>query len=384
MTRKPRGFLQAHLLRRHSQRGQALFLVVLLIAAGALIFVFNLIDTTSAALRREKETANALAQASDALIGYAASSATRPGQLPCPDMNNDGAAEAQDGAGCPSGNVGRLPWITIGLPDLRDAAGERLWYAVSTVFTRNSTACCFDNDTKGTLTISQDTAANVITTEAVAVIFSPGLALAGQVRDPANANNPANYLDITDGVNNAVPFAFISAQASPTFNDRLHVVTTTRLWTVVEMRVAREMLALLSAYRAASACACYPWAANNFDDDSVSGRDDGMVPIEVALPHSWGSLAIVVPSWMIGNNEWGKRFFYTVAPIETQDHTSGSLTVNGVSKNLVLITPGPAGPTRPSLNLPDYIVDSENSDGGVVFVTPSSTAYARNRIYTIP
>ncbi len=27
--------------------------------------------------------------------------------------------------------LGRLPWKTLGLPDLRDAFGERLWYAVS-------------------------------------------------------------------------------------------------------------------------------------------------------------------------------------------------------------------------------------------------------------
>ena len=87
---------------------------------------------------------------------------------------------------------------------------------------------------------------------------------------------------------------------------------------------------------------------------------------------------------MIGSDEWGKRFFYTVAPSETAYHNSGSLTVDGVNKDLVLITPGPAGASRPSTNMADYIEDSENRDNGVVFVTPSSTAYARDRIYSCP
>ena len=34
---------------------------------------------------------------------------------------------------------GRLPWKTLAIPDLRDGAGERLWYAVSVRFKRNNT-----------------------------------------------------------------------------------------------------------------------------------------------------------------------------------------------------------------------------------------------------
>ncbi|MCH9672907.1 MAG: hypothetical protein K0U93_15830, partial [Gammaproteobacteria bacterium] len=49
-----------------------------------------------------------------------------PGALPCPDTNNNGFP----GPDCGDG-VGRFPWRLLGTGDLRDGAGERLWYAVS-------------------------------------------------------------------------------------------------------------------------------------------------------------------------------------------------------------------------------------------------------------
>jgi hypothetical protein len=86
---------------------------------------------------------------------------------------------------------------------------------------------------------------------------------------------------------------------------------------------------------------------------------------------------------MVGSNEWGKKFYYAIAPSESEDHTAGTITVNGASKNLVLITTGPAGASRPNTNLVDYVDDAENRDGGTIYVTPLSTAYARDRVYTI-
>jgi len=382
----PFGSRRARPSRRPSQRGQAMLLVVVgLFGLVTAVLVYAMTDITSLALRHNQDTAAALAQAKQALIGRAAADDNRPGSLPCPDTDDDGSAELFVGIDCPS-YIGRLPWRTLGLPALRDGAGERLWYALLPVFRDNASAGMLDVDTKGSLTVYRDSAATTVTNEAVAVIFAPGLTVPGQIRDAANANNPANYLDTTGGVNNAIAGGpFISTQGSATFNDRLLVITTADLMPVVEMRVAREMLALLSAYRAASTCACYPWAANTFDDDSVTGRTQGMVPIEVALPEAWGSGTIPsVPSWMIGGNEWGKKFYYAIAPTESADHTAGTISADGVNKNLVLITTGPAGASRPSTNLADYVDDGENGDGGVVYITPSSTAYARDRLYTIP
>ena len=59
-----------------------------------------------------------------------------PGYLPCPDPDDDGWAESTCGSLArhlgQAERLGRLPWKTLGLPDLRDGRGERLWYAVST------------------------------------------------------------------------------------------------------------------------------------------------------------------------------------------------------------------------------------------------------------
>lgn len=356
----------------------------MLVGMATALLVYGMVDTTSIELRRNQDTAAALAQAKQALIGRAVADDSRPGSLPCPDTNDDGVAELFAGIDCPS-YIGRLPWKTLGLPDPRDSAGERLWYALAPVFRDNSSAGLLDTDTKGNLTVYRDSTATTITAEAVAVIFAPGSAVASQVRDPASANNPANYLETASGVNNAIAAGpFISAQASSTFNDRLLVITTTELMPVVEIRVAREMLALLQSYRSSSACACYPWAANDFDDDSVTGRTRGMVPIENALPETWGSLSITVPAWMIGSNMWGKKFYYAIAPSESADHTAGTLTVDGTGKNLVLITTGPAGASRPSSSLSDYLEDVENRNSDDIYQTPSSIAYARDRLYTAP
>jgi hypothetical protein len=371
--------------RSHSQRGQAALFVVLLLAVGIGLFAYGAVSSVSQSQQQDLKTRLALTQARDALIGRAASDASRPGSLPCPDTDDDGVAELFAGIDCPS-YIGRLPWKTLGLPDPRDDAGERLWYALAPAFRDDSSAGLLDNDTKGGLTVYHDSTATVLTAEAVAVIFAPGPVVTGQIRDAANANNPANYLDTTGGVNNTIAAGpFISAQASSTFNDRLLAINTVDLIPTVERRVASTMLTLLQSYRAASTCACYPWAANNFDDDSVTGRTQGMVPIEVALPEPWGSGTIPnVPSWMIASNEWGKKFYYAIAPSESQDHTVGTITVDGASKNLVLITTGPAGASRPSTNLADYVDDAENRDGGTIYISPTSTAYARDRIYTIP
>jgi len=369
---------------RGRQRGQALLILLAIITAGASAVLYSSIGPASNTSQRDNVTVAALTQAKEALIGRAASDNNRPGSLPCPDTDNDGSAELFAGSDCPS-YIGRLPWRTLGLPDARDVSGERLWYALFPAFRDNTAAGMLDVDTKGGLTVYRDSTATVVTAEAVAVIFAPGPVVSGQVRDGANASNPANYLDATGGINNAVASGpFVAAQPSPAFNDRLLVITTSDLMPVVEKRVAREMLALLSAYRTASACACYPWAADDFDDDSVNGRNRGMVPIENASPENWTDLGITVPPWMIGSNEWGKRFYYAVAPSETATHGAGALTADSASKNLVLITTGPAGATRPSSNLADYLEDAENRNNDDIFQTPSSAAYARDRLYAIP
>lgn len=392
---------------RRSQRGQAVLLVVTMVATATALFAYGMVDTTSAALRRDQDTAVVFARAKQALIGWSVQRTpsgmvpnARPGELPCPDMNNDGL---EDGS-CAAGAIGRVPWKTLGIPEPKDAAGETLWYAIAGPFRIwNMNGTPINSDTKGNVTVYQDSAAVTITAEAVAVIFAPGALLGGQNRNPAAtalcpttgttiANNlcAANYLETAAGVNNAATNGpFISAQGSDTFNDKIMVITTADLMPVVEKRVARELRALLLAYRANSGCGCYPWAdwtipwTGEGDNDALRGAPS----FNPGDPELWGSGTIPpLPGWVL-NNQWWRVVYYAVAPSETEYHNAGTLTVNGVAGvHVVLITTGPAvsGDSRPSWDWTNYVDDVANSNSDNLYLTPSSSAYARDRLYTIP
>ena len=123
---------------RGGQLGGALTLALLALVIVAACGTAVALASASGA-QRDRATERALAQARDALIAYAADrpidAAVGPGYLPCPDGDDDGWAEPV--CGSLSGHLGqeerlgRLPWKTLGLPDMRDGHGERLWYAVS-------------------------------------------------------------------------------------------------------------------------------------------------------------------------------------------------------------------------------------------------------------
>jgi hypothetical protein len=187
----------------HRQHGGAL------VAFAALLLVTLAAALTTALARsatgphRDRISDRALATAREALIAYAAGRAidevVGPGYLPCPDLDDDGWAEST--CGSLSGEVGqsqrlgRLPWKTLGLPDLRDGHGERLWYAVSTKYKgllncAASSACVDMNPDAllGTITVRDPTgavahdgrSANLLEPDrggAVAVVIAPGAPL---------------------------------------------------------------------------------------------------------------------------------------------------------------------------------------------------------------
>ena len=146
-------------MARRRQHGGGLPFILAVIAlalasAGALA-----LSSSSTEQHRHRASDRALAQAREALLAYAADrpidARVGPGYLPCPDLDDDGWAEAT--CGSLSGHIGqeqrlgRLPWKTLGLPDLRDGYGERLWYAVSTRYKgllncAASAACVMRND----------------------------------------------------------------------------------------------------------------------------------------------------------------------------------------------------------------------------------------------
>ncbi len=286
---------------QRKQHGAALMVMLVIMVMGAATFLVSSLSRSRLQTERDQKTSAALAQAKDALIGYAASvnltTSARPGDLPCPDINNDGSADTP----CSGNAIGRLPWKTLGLPDLRDGSGERLWYAVSAKFKNNPrTTCtnsnltgCLNSDTEGTITVfgSDGSAVNTgnSSTGAVAVIIAPGDVLQRQdnvsqtrgctvgvncdATDKCTSAspttvpkcNPVNYLDIAtvggitednanfvDGsaTNGFIQGRVLNSSGQTIVNDRLLVITEYHIIPLLEKRVAAEVKNCLIEYAA--------------------------------------------------------------------------------------------------------------------------------------
>lgn len=211
----------------YHQRGQALIAITALLGITLLVTVYTITGSGNQTAINNQKTADALAQAKTALIGYAASKANPTGGLPCPDVTDDGNSDSCRGAVF----VGRLPWQTLGLPDLRDGSGERLWYALSPVFQDGSS---ITSNTSGQLTVVDNTSDAVVQSNVIAIIFSPGPVVSGQTRDTAGENNILNYLE---GKNNDGDSLFASGSSTDNFNDGILVITQHDLFAVVDKSI---------------------------------------------------------------------------------------------------------------------------------------------------
>ncbi len=267
------------------QHGGVLMVMLLIMIVGAATLLVSSLGSSAITIERDKTTASALAQAKEALIGRALADVNRPGSLPCPDTDDDGSSELLSGNECPS-YTGRLPWRTLNLPELRDGAGERLWYALSRNF-RDDDSSHINSDTQGTLTISgTNPASNVI-----AIVLAPGAAMNDASRSPSatatcsslkDSPNVAqgwcatNYLEGSNAALNvsavsATPnLSYRSGDTSSTFNDRMIFITHQNLMPLIEKRIAREVRSCLDGY-ALSHSSTYPWAAPVDDTGNYAG-----------------------------------------------------------------------------------------------------------------
>jgi hypothetical protein len=273
----------------------------------------------------------------------------RPGELPCPDRNNDGVSDRP----CATAalRVGRLPWKTLGLPDLRDGYDERLWYALSSSFADSprgtcnvpGQAGCLNSNSKGTITVRSpggavENNATIQTSAAVAVVIAPGSALTrvvgSYVQDRSCAGdsnvascqatqvcsgggptytatalcNPINYLDVAntpvsednvDFADGATTNGFIrgpikDSSGDVQVNDSVTALGYSDIMPMVEQRVAGEVMRCLESY-AAQNSGRYPFAARidqfattgYFDD--FSGNLFGRVPDSSRLVNTWSA-----------------------------------------------------------------------------------------------
>jgi type II secretory pathway pseudopilin PulG len=359
---------------RSKQRGVALMVMLVIIIVGSAAFLVSSLIRSGLQIERDQKTSEALAQAKEALIGYTASvdltTSARPGDLPCPDTNNDGIQETSCGNASGSTGqalrIGRLPWKTLGLPDLRDGSGERLWYAVSNNFKYNTrTTCtnsnltgCLNSDTPGTITVfaSDGTLLNDggASTGAVAVIIAPGDVLTrtdqtiAQDRSSAGINNSQNYLDIALGEDNtnftdsSSTNGFIQGRIKDNsgnviLNDQLLIITQDNIMLPIQKRVAAEVKNCLIEYAAIPQNNnYYPWAATRTGTSPVTYPDTsdlefGRVPDVFfeqtcndtggsncdhtyesgGMTNSWGATCtLTISNWWVN---WKEMVFYGMA-----------------------------------------------------------------------
>ena len=208
---------------RSSQRGAALLVLLLIILLATAYTVVNTLSTSGLTAERQARSSTALAQAKDALIGFAVtyrdSHANQVfGFLPCPDADNNGQTDLSCGVGDVS-TLGRIPWQTLGLPVIRDGDNECLWYAVSGSAKDTPKTAAFNWDTPGQL-IVQDapgttTLAGVSAHERpLALILAPRGILGSQTRPPAGTTECGGSLASTDYLEGATISSLASATST--------------------------------------------------------------------------------------------------------------------------------------------------------------------------
>jgi len=256
------------------QHGAALMVMLVIMVMGAATFLVSSLSTSALKNARQEATSAALAQAKDALIGYAITygdtHTTSPqvhGYLPCPDPNGSaGANDEGSSETCGSKNVsaiGRLPWKTLGLSTLRDSDGECLWYAVSGTFKNNPMTDMMNWDTSGLFEIL-DTSGATIAQNVVAVVFAPSAVIGSQNRAPDGTAptcggnyTVGNYLDSDGTINNAAvsgtanTISQFCLGASAQLNDRIIFITRDDIFNAIMRRAdfadpARNPLRLMA------------------------------------------------------------------------------------------------------------------------------------------
>ena len=246
--------------RRASRRAQRGVALLGLLAVAVMVFAYVLTSRLNAASKFvgiDRDTnAQVLSQAKRALIGWMAINAAtdnNPGRLPCPEAVNAIGTDSE-GISAPlvtpstpnCATVGRLPWRTLGLNKLVDAASEPLWYAVSPgwALQNSSTLLSINSDSRGAMVVDGQVAPN----EVVALIIAPGPAVNVQAASgctaqaqtravPAPAMNPLDYIECF----NAATPAFSTTGPAASFNDQVVRVTVGDLMPALEAAIAERM-----------------------------------------------------------------------------------------------------------------------------------------------
>lgn len=277
----------------NNQHGGALLVMLVILVMGITTAFITSLSSTTLQNRRNHSSAEALARAKEALVGYAATYGdTNPakshGFLPCPDSDGSAGANTEGSSeSCGSTDVdvlGRLPWRTLDLPPLFDGAGECLWYAVSGKYKNTQSSSTINWDTLGHLQ-DYDSNGNPISSsdEIVAAVIAPGSPLnsnssrSGSSAPTCGGNyTAAAYLDndTVHGINNSnisqgkfiLPHEDSSTVST---NDQTIFITRQDIWNGIQKRIARHAKKCLDDYASGAFVTNtdhkYPWAVQLSD-----------------------------------------------------------------------------------------------------------------------
>jgi len=250
---------------RGTQRGFGLALFLVILVLGTVAVLLSSPNTAALRVARDRVSESALAQAKAGLIGRAARDDNRPGSLPCPDTDGDGSAETFAGNDCPA-YVGFLPWRTLGLPDLRDGSGERLWYVLSPNFRDHQDAQPINSDVAGNLE-TRSPAGTVVAGGLVALVIAPGRAVGAQARPSAD---PLQYLEFQSPIPPVLSGGVYPYQILANSNDAILPISQRDLFTVVDQAVFSRLPKITAKMNAfAAKWTRYPFPAP-FADPAVS------------------------------------------------------------------------------------------------------------------
>jgi len=258
------------------QKGLALLMFVFVLVLAMTAYMLKGLNASNAQVERESTTRLALAQAKDALIGYAMTYDDDPthtvkvfGYMPCPDMNASDPAGIGSQSSCGNAgenSLGRLPWKKLKISPIKDGYGECLWYAVSGSF-KNNPKQPLAPTTPGQLSIrtaAGDFYAGSDADPIVAVVFSPGRVVSNQNRADSGEDEycggnyvASNYLDTVNNISNADASDstfVVDVDNSVTFNDKLILITQSEIFNSYCGKYARKLASNVDITSNVNAC----------------------------------------------------------------------------------------------------------------------------------
>lgn len=323
-----------------AQRGAVVLILLIIIAAStATYFLVHELNNTRLQVERDKINAAALAQARDAVLGFALANNEMPGGLPFPDRRRDGDYDGNGDCVTNSFNkshlLGKFPFLNEeGCGDIRafdinpiDSSGERLWYAASSKLVKSKAGGNYQNITTAELmadgdwlTVNDENGA-VLSDKVAFVLISPGGTLQGQNRS-GNAPSARRFLDdfkvgATTYKNWDDNLAFIAARpvnnASNRFNDRLLYVTRDEFVNRLVLRIVGDVRSHLDQYHGDINHTQYPYAATLAEGECIPTLSTGYLPF-VDVDNNCGGPLDAFPPWWdppLIPNTWQDITHYT-------------------------------------------------------------------------